>query len=163
MDDADCVRHYKALANVERTFRTLKSVDLKVRPIHHRLEPRVRAPIFLCMLAYYVEWHMREAWRELLFADEDQTAKRTRDPVAPAKRSEAALTKIATRRRDDGARVHSFATLMADLGSIVRNTCQPREAAANSAVFDLTTTPNATQARALQLLEGIEPTAAAQM
>jgi len=163
MDDADCVRHYKALANVERAFRTLKSVDLKIRPIHHRLEPRVRAHIFLCMLAYYVEWHMREAWRELLFADEDQAAKRRRDPVAPAERSDAALAKIATRKHNDGTPIHSFATLMADLGSIVRNTCQPREAAANSAKFDLITTPNTTQARALQLLEGIKPTAATQM
>jgi transposase len=109
------VRHYKALANVEHAFRTLKSIDLKVRPIHHRLEPRVCAHIFLCMLAYYVEWHMREAWRELLFADEDQAAKRTRDPVAPAKRSEAALAKVATRQLNDGVPVHSFATLMSEL------------------------------------------------
>jgi Transposase DDE domain len=75
MDSADCVRNYKALANVERAFRSLKSIDLKVRPIHHRLADRVRAHIFLCMLAYYVEWHMREAWRELMFADIDQAAK----------------------------------------------------------------------------------------
>ncbi len=160
MDDADCVRHYKALANVERAFRTLKSIDLKVRPIHHRLQPRVRAHIFLCMLAYYVEWHMREAWRELLFADEDQAAKRTRDPVA---RSEAALAKVTARRRDDGTPIHSFATLLIELAGIVRNTCKPREHAATSAVFDLTTTPNATQACALQLLEGIKATAAVQM
>ncbi|MGH8355441.1 MAG: IS1634 family transposase, partial [Pseudomonas sp.] len=69
MDSADCVRNYKALANVERAFRSLKTIDLKVRPIHHRSADRVRAHIFLCMLAYYVEWHMREAWRELMFAD----------------------------------------------------------------------------------------------
>jgi len=163
MDDADCVRHYKALANVERAFRTLKSIDLKIRPIHHRLEPRVRAHIFLCMLAYYVEWHMREAWRELLFADEDQAAKRTRDPVAPAMRSKPALAKVAARERADDTPIHSFATLMSELGGIVRNTCKPHEAAATSAVFALTTTPNATQARALQLLEGIKPIAAPQM
>ncbi len=72
MDAPDCVRNYKSLANVERAFRSLKTVDLKVRPIHHRLADRVRAHIFLCMLAYYVEWHMREAWRELMFADTDQ-------------------------------------------------------------------------------------------
>ena len=93
---AECVRNYKALANVERAFRSLKTVDLKVRPIHHRTADRVRAHIFLCMLAYYVEWHMREAWRELMFADTDQQAKATRDPVAPAKRSQAALAKVAT-------------------------------------------------------------------
>lgn len=83
----ETVRNYKALANVERAFRSLKSIDLEVRPIHHRLEDRVRAHIFICMLAYYVEWHMREALRPLLLADEDQKAKATRDPVAPAKRS----------------------------------------------------------------------------
>jgi len=72
MEAADCVRHYKALANVERAFRSLKTIDLKVRPIHHRTADRVRAHIFLCTLAYYVEWHLREAWRELMFADTDQ-------------------------------------------------------------------------------------------
>lgn len=163
MDDADCVRHYKALANVERAFRTLKSIDLKVRPIHHRLESRVRAHIFLCTLAYYVEWHMREAWRELLFADEDQAAKRTRDPVAPAVRSEAALGKIGKRQHDDGTPIHSFATLLHALGGIVRNTCQPREHAATRATFKLTTTPNALQAHALALLQTITPTAEARM
>ena len=75
MDAAECVRNYKALANVERAFRSLKTVDLKVRPIHHRSADRVRAHIFLCLLAFYVEWHMREAWRELMFADPDQKAK----------------------------------------------------------------------------------------
>ena len=73
LDSASCVRHYKSLSQVERAFRSLKTVDLKVRPIHHRLSDRVRAHIFLCMLAYYVEWHLKEAWRELLFADEDQS------------------------------------------------------------------------------------------
>ena len=80
------------LPDVERAFRSLKTVDLKVRPIHHRLADRVRAHIFLCMLAYYVEWHMREAWRAMLFADEDQAAKLQRDPVAPAKRSASSRT-----------------------------------------------------------------------
>ena len=77
MEAPRCVRNYKSLANVERAFRSLKTVDLKVRPIHHRLADRVRAHIFLCMLAYYVEWHMREAWRALMFADTDQEAKTT--------------------------------------------------------------------------------------
>src|SRR5690606_38574937 len=94
MSAPDTVRNYKALADVERAFRSLKTVDLKIRPIHHRLERRVRAHIFLCMLAYYVEWHMREAWRELLFADEDTQAKLSRDPVAPAQRSDEALRKV---------------------------------------------------------------------
>ncbi len=104
-------------------------MDLKVRPIHHYLEGRVHAHIFLCMLAYYVEWHMREAWRELMFADEDQVAKLTRDPVAPARRSEAAMKKVASRTLDDGTPVHSFKTLMQDLQTIVRNTCRTSKSA----------------------------------
>ncbi|MGH8702466.1 MAG: IS1634 family transposase, partial [Burkholderiales bacterium] len=107
MDAPECVRSYKSLANVERAFRSLKTVDLKVRPIHHRLADRVRAHIFLCMLAYYVEWHLREAWRELMFADGDQQAKTTRDPVAAAKRSKAALAKAASHTIDDGTPAHS--------------------------------------------------------
>ncbi|MEA3292683.1 MAG: IS1634 family transposase, partial [Pseudomonadota bacterium] len=90
---ADAVRHYKALSQVERAFRSIKTMDLEVRPIHHYQEQRVRAHLFLCMLAYYVKWHMLEAWRPLLFADEDQQAKRERDPVAPAERSAGAVTK----------------------------------------------------------------------
>ena len=106
----DTVRCYKSLSQVERAFRSIKTIDLKVRPIRHRLETRVRAHIFLCMLAYYVEWHMREAWRPLLFCDEDQEAKKTRDPVAPAKRSEAALRKIRSKKLDDGTEAHSQGT-----------------------------------------------------
>ena len=86
MDAPQCVRNYKSLANVERAFRSLKTIDLKVRPIHRRLADRVRAHILLCMLAYYVEWHLREAWRELMFADQDQQAKRTRDPSTTERR-----------------------------------------------------------------------------
>jgi len=86
MDANETVRSYKLLSQVERAFRSFKTVDLMVRPIRHRLEDRVRAHIFLCMLAYYVQWHMLEAWRPLLYADEDQKAKNLRDPVAPAKR-----------------------------------------------------------------------------
>src|SRR3972149_5594599 len=84
MDAPQCVRNYKALANVERAFRSLKTIDLKVRPIHHRTADRVRAHIFLCMLAYYIEWHLRETWRERIFSDVDQRTKTVRDPVAPA-------------------------------------------------------------------------------
>src|SRR4029079_15467111 len=93
MPAAQVVRSYKSLSAVERAFRSMKTVDLKVRPIHHHLAHRVRAHIFLCMLAYYVEWHMREAWRALLFADEDQAATATRDPVATAMRSNEAQRK----------------------------------------------------------------------
>jgi transposase len=102
MDSAETVRRYKSLAQVERAFRSFKTMDLKIRPIHHRTADRVRGHILLCMLAYYVEWHLREAWRPLLFADEDQVAKLTRDPVAPAKRSEAAELKAQTHLLEDG-------------------------------------------------------------
>jgi hypothetical protein len=155
MDAPDCVRNYKALANVERAFRSLKTVDLKVRPIHHRTADRVRAHIFLCLLAYYVEWHLREAWRELMFADTDQAAKATRDPVAPAKRSPATLTKIASKLLDDDTPAHSFATLMAELATIVRNTCRTPQAAASAATFAVLTTPNPKQKRALELVQQI--------
>ncbi|MCH7537695.1 MAG: IS1634 family transposase [Proteobacteria bacterium] len=153
MDSADCVRHYKSLANVERAFRSFKGIDLKVRPIHHRLERRVRAHLFLCMLAYYVEWHLREAWRELMFADTEQHAKASRDPVAPAKRSAAALHKVHTRTLDDGTPAHSFATLLAELSTIVRNTC--RSPGNDTSTFDILTTPNAKQRRAFELLQSI--------
>jgi len=155
MDAAQCVRNYKSLANVERAFRSLKTIDLKVRPIHHRTADRVRAHIFLCMLAYYVEWHMREAWRELMFADTDQQAKATRDPVAPAKRSKAAQAKAARHTLDDGTPVHSFATLMAELATIVRNTCRPPKARPDALTFEVLTTPNAKQQRALALIQQI--------
>jgi transposase len=155
MDSADCVRNYKALANVERAFRSLKTIDLKVRPIHHRTADRVRAHIFLCMLAYYVEWHMREAWRELMFADPDQRAKATRDPVAPAKRSKTAMLKVARHALDDGTPAHSFATLMAELATIVRNTCRAPNAAPDAPTFEVLTTPNAQQQRALNLIQQI--------
>jgi transposase len=155
MQAADCVRNYKSLANVERAFRSLKTVDLKVRPIHHRLADRVRSHIFLCMLAYYVEWHMREAWRELMFADPDQEAKATRDPVAPAVRSESARDKVARRTLDDDSPAHSFATLMAELASVVRNTCRTPQTADTAPTFDLLTTPNTKQQRALELVRQI--------
>lgn len=155
MDSAEAVRSYKALAEVERAFRSMKTIDLHIRPIHHRLETRVRAHIFLCMLAYYVEWHMREAWRELLFADEDLKRKTRRDPVAAARRSEAALQKVATRKLEDGSPAHSFRTLLQELSTIVRNACQPSVGASASSTFQMTTLPNHTQQRALQLLQSI--------
>ena len=155
MDASQCVRNYKSLANVERAFRSLKTIDLKVRPIHHRTADRVRAHIFLCMLAYYVEWHMREAWRELMFADTEQRAKATRDPVAPAKRSKAALAKAARHALEDGTPVHSFSTLMAELATIVRNTCRTPNTGADAPTFEVLTTPNAQQQRALNLIQQI--------
>jgi hypothetical protein len=130
-------------------------VDLKVRPIHHRTADRVRAHILLCMLAYYVEWHMREAWRGLLFADTEQEIKQTRDPVAPARRSASAKAKVAARELEDGTPVHSFGTLMADLSTIVRNTCRSPLAGAEAPSFEVITTPSAAQRRAFELIENI--------
>jgi hypothetical protein len=154
MSAADTVRNYKALSQVERAFRSMKTLDLHVRPIHHRLADRVRSHIFLCMLAYYVEWHMREAWRPLMFADEDQQAKATRDPVAPAKRSEAADQKAASHQLADGTMVHSFQTLLQDLSAIVRNQCRTR-GDDDTPTFMATTTPTPEQRRALALLKQI--------
>lgn len=155
MDAAQCVRQYKSLANVERAFKTLKSVDLRIRPIHHRLQNRVRAHILLCVLAYYIEWHMREAWRELLFADEDQAGKATRDPVAPAKRSQGAQTKALTRTLPDGTPAHSFATLLAELSTIVRNTCLATPPNKPACTFEAVTRANPKQQQALDLIRNI--------
>ena len=115
------VRGYKSLSQVERAFRSIKTVDLKVRPIYHHLDSRVRAHIFLCMLAYYVEWYMREAWRPLLFCDEDLEARAHRDAVAPAQRSQSAEQKAHTKILEDGSPVHSFQSLIDLLSGIVRN------------------------------------------
>jgi len=155
LDAGQTVRSYKLLSHVERAFRSFKTVDLMVRPIRHRLERRVRAHIFLCMLAYYVQWHMMEAWRPLLYADQDQQAKSTRDPVAPAKRSEAAAKKAATKELPDGSRTHSFQSLIHHLGAIVRNTCRCPGSASKGATFTIDTKPDAKQKEALDLLKTI--------
>ncbi len=107
------------------------------------------------MLAYYVEWHMIEAWRPLLFGDEDQEAKTRRDPVAPAERSEGAQHKAHTLKLGDGRPVHSFHTLLAHLATIVRNTCRRKGAAPAESTFEMTTTPNPKQQRVYELLKGI--------
>ena len=149
---AEVVRSYKSLSLVERAFRSLKTLDLHVRPIHHRKEGRVRAHVFLCTLAYYVEWHMREALAPMLFDDENPAAAEQRRPsvVAKARRSLGADRKAATKMNDQGAPVHSFTTLLEDLATIVRNRIQPRES--GSSAFDVTTTPTALQQRAFDLL-----------
>ena len=157
MDAPDCVRNYKSLANVERAFRSIKTIDLKVRPIHHRTADRVRAHIFLCMLAYYVEWHLREAWRELMFADTEQQAKATRDPVAPATRSSSAQAKASTHALIDGTPAHSFSTLMAELATLVRNTCRAPHAGPDAPNFEVTTTAAPKHQRALTLVQAITP------
>ena len=156
MTAESAVLNYKKLAEVERAFRTLKGVDLHVRPIRHRLEGRVKAHIFLSMLAYYVQWHMIQAWASLTFADEaGESTSRRRNPVAPAKRSKAALAKVHTRTLPDGTPAMSFSRLLAHLSTIVRNTLLPKCARAGEATFTLTTRPNPKQQQALDLIAAI--------
>jgi transposase len=146
------VASYKSLSGVERAFRSLKTVDLHVRPIHHRLPHRVRAHILLCMLAYYVEWHMRQLLAPLLFDDHDKAEARSArvSIVAPAQRSAAALRKAAAQKTHHGIALHSFQTLLSDLATIVKNRIQPKDK--KTPAFDLLTTPTTSQQRALDLL-----------
>jgi transposase len=149
---ADTVRSYKRLAQVEHAFRCLKGIDLLVRPIRHRDEQRVRAHLFLCMLAYYVEWHMRKALAPLLFDDEQLDQDRnTRDPVAPAQPSAAAKRKKVFRENAEGLPVHSFETLLAELGTRCRNRCR-LSADPQAPAFQQLTEPNPVQRRAFELL-----------
>ncbi len=119
LNEAELVGSYKNLSRVERAFRTIKTVDLKVRPVYHRLEKRVRSHVFLCMLAYYVEWHMKEALADMLFIDAIDQPMRT-NPVAPAEVSDAAKRKAATLKSPDGLPLHSFQTLLKDLATLNR-------------------------------------------
>jgi hypothetical protein len=150
---AESVRSYKRLAQVEQAFRCLKGIDLLVRPIHHRLEPRVRAHVLICVLAYYVEWHLRRAWRPLLFEDEElDGARAVRDPVAPAEPSDSARRKKATHRTAGGLPVHSFRTLLAHLGTRSWETYQVGSDP-SGATFTRVTELDPVQAEALRLLE----------
>jgi len=148
----DVVRSYKRLASVERAFRSLKTVDLMVRPIHHRKADRVRAHVLLCMLAYYVEWHMRRALAPMLFDDDDKAAAEAarRSPVAPARRSKRALRKAADKHDENGLPTHSFRSLLRDLATLAKNRVQPK--ASGALPFDLVTTPTPVQQRAFDLL-----------
>ena len=132
----------------------LKSTS--IRALLEQGQLQLRAHIFLCMLAYYVEWHMRQAWRELMFADTEQGIKATRDPVAPARRSASAQAKASSHTLDDGAPAHSFATLMADLATIVRNTCRTPHTGPHAPSFTVTTSPTQTQQRAFDLIQQIK-------
>jgi len=145
------VRSYKALAHAERAFRTLKGPELELRPIHHRREQRVRAHAFLCMLAYYLEWHLRKAWAELLFDDEAPPV--ADDPVAKAERSPEAKRKASTQRTAASEVCHSFRSLIAELATVVRDTNRITD---TEATFTKVTKANPTQARALELV-GLDP------
>ena len=152
LDDSSTVRRYKSLAQVERAFRCIKTVDLQVRPIHHWLADRVRAHVFLCMLAYYIEWHMRLRLAPMLYDDTDKETAETLRPsvVAKAERSPAAVTKQTTGRTKDGLPVHSFHTLIADLATLARNTVTT--AIAPNHPFTIVTKPTLIQRKALDLL-----------
>jgi len=150
---ADTVRSYKLLAQVEHAFRCLKGIDILVRPIRHRDEQRVKAHLFLCMLAYYVEWHMRKALASLLFDDEQlDEDRKTRDPVAPAKPSAQAKKKKLVRVTADGLPIHSFETLLADLATRCRNRCRIKSDP-NGTPFTHLTEPTPLQQRVFELLE----------
>jgi transposase len=149
---SDVVRVYKSLSQAERAFRSIKTVDLEIRPIHHRLSDRVRAHVLLCMLAYYLEWHMRQALAPILFDDHQRaeaTAARA-SIVAPAQRSKAARRKAATKRTDDGLPVHSFQSLLAELATFTRNTMAMAAAPQDTFLIYPQQTP--TQLRAFELL-----------
>jgi Transposase DDE domain len=152
-DDAATVRSYKSLAQVERAFRCLKTVDLQVRPVRHWLADRVRAHVFLCMLAYYLEWHMRQKLAPLLFGDADKNAAEAAraSVVAPAQRSPAAIRKQTTGLTLDGLPVHSFQTLLADLGTLARNTLIT--AITPDHPLTVFTRPTPVQRRAFELVE----------
>ena len=138
--------------DIERAFRCIKTVDLQVRPIHHWLADRVRAHVFLCMLAYYIEWHMRQRLAPMLYDDTDKETAETLRPsvVAKAERSPAAVTKQTTGRTEDGLPVHSFHTLIADLATLARNTVTT--AIAPNHPFTIVTRPTLIQRKALDLL-----------
>ena len=159
----DTVRSYKSLAEVERAFRCLKGINLLVRPIRHRTEDRVPAHIFLCMLAYYVEWHLRRAWAPLLFEDEERwEGRKRRDPILPAKPSDSAQRKKRSQETADGLPVHSFETLMEDLASRARVTyaLKPLKVAENTNLkFQQVPEPTSVQARAYELIRMFPVTA----
>lgn len=148
LESSEVVRSYKQLKEVERGFRTLKGPELEIRPIHHHLERRVRAHVFLCMLAYYLTWHLRAAWTPLLFKDEQPPL--PADPVAKAKRSPAAERKAQTKRTSSGQPAHSYKSLIAELATLTRNTIRLPD---TPATFDKLAQPNPTQAKALELAE----------
>jgi transposase len=152
MTASDLVRSYKGLSVVEQAFRSFKTVDLKVRPIYHRLEDRVRAHLFLCMLAYYVQWHMRQKLAPVLFQDEDKAAAEAlrESVVQPARRSHRARHKAQLKRTEQGWPVHSFQTLLADLATITKNRVQAKLTGAQP--FDQITRPTAFQQHVLDLL-----------
>jgi hypothetical protein len=148
LDSGEVVRTYKQLKHVERAFRTLKGPELEIRPIHHHLEDRVRAHVLLCTLAYYLTWHLRQAWTPLLFQDE--TPPPQPDPVAKATRSRSAQRKAQTKRTTTGEIAHSYKSLLAELATLTRNTIR---VPGTAATFNKLATATPSQAHALELAE----------
>ena len=155
MSAVDTVRAYKGLSRVERAFRILKSIDLQIRPIFHWTSNRIKSHVLLCMLAYYVEWHMKQALAPMLFEDHDRAAAEAlrESVVAPAKRSMSAMRKIRTGKTSEGLPVHSFRTLIADLGTLTKNRIHIRS---TGAMFDLYANATPSQNQAFKLL-GVTP------
>jgi hypothetical protein len=144
----EVVRSYKNLEQVERAFKTFKGPELQIRPIHHHLEDRVRAHVFLCMLAYYLTWHLRQAWAPLLFKDETPPVQN--DPVAKTARSQDAQRKARTKRTTTGETCHSYKSLLAELSTLTRNTIR---LPGTTATFHKLAQPTTLQAHALDLAE----------
>ena len=151
LSSEDVVLSYKRLSLAERAFRTLKGMDLKIRPIHHRIDDRVRAHIFICMLSYYLEWHLRKAWASLLFDDEHPGGHQKDSPVLTALRSESAINKASTKKLPDGSFVHSFNTLISSLAMVVSNDARV-PAIAKIPSFTVITKPDPVQKKALDLI-----------
>ena len=150
LDAPNTVKAYKKLSQVEQAFRSYKTMDLKVRPIYHHLEDRVKAHVFLCMLAYYVEWHMKQALAPILFNDEDDTHVDW-DGVTPVQRSKKTLSKACRKKTSENLPVHSFSTLMADLGTITLNTICSKLSGTDITLSKITQ-PTPVQQKALDLL-----------
>jgi Transposase DDE domain len=153
----EAVRAYKDLARVERAFRSLKSIDLQIRPVHHWVEPRVRAHVFLCMMAYYVEWHLREAWAPILFHDHEraEAEKERASPLAALEVSAAAKRKRGSRRSDDGLPITSFGDLIRHLATMTLNVVASPQAP--SAAITRSARPTPLQDKALALLDTALP------
>jgi transposase len=158
LDACECVRQYKNLSRVEQAFRTMKTVHLKIRPIYHRVDSRVRAHIFLTMLSYYVEWHMREVWRELTFSEEEPWNQSLGDPVVPKRRSAVSASKASRHKTVDNLPVHDFRTLLTELASVVKNSCKVSSGEAPTEEeneFTIITQTNPVQEKAFSLLQNI--------
>lgn len=154
----DTVRAYKDLAKVERAFRSMKTIDLKIRPIYHWLERRIRAHVFLCMLAYYVEWHLRQKLAPILFEDEERelAEEQRKSIVDPAPRSQRAKAKETKKRTEEGWPVHSFQTLLGDLAPLTQNLVRLSQAGERHQPFPMKTQPTAFQQHAFDLA-GVTP------